>query len=1020
MSEKLPTILDNRGENTVLEAFRRLLPHSKQWDVATGYFEVGALLALDGSWQALDGMRVLLGDELTDRTRRTLLSRAQIVDRLRQDSEESIEAAKEGDDALTGLPAVRHALATGQIQARVYAKAKFHAKGYLMDGAASSPVDFAVVGSSNFTAPGLTQNIELNLLTTEQNQINALRVWYEQVWKDGEDVSAEVLKVVERHLREYRPFEVYAKALYEYFVGRDKSQTDWERNESVLYPLLSKYQKDGYHRALQIADRWNGALVCDGVGLGKTFVGMMLLENALYRKKKALVIVPKSARKSVWERNLDLYLKPKYRRAYRDQIVIHNHTDFGRDGTIPQEDMEYYRDFFDVVLVDEAHHFRHPYRTRAQKLAALCQGKQVFLLTATPINNSLVDLYNLVNLFAQNNLRHFSELGIQNLRLHFTKAEKALRDEAETAENQATVGGAGNGTAPASSAAADGLQVQAADFLRTDALLKEVLIQRSRKFVMESEALDANRPVFPQRQPPVVVTYSLNQVYAGLYEDIKLAFQKDQPLLSLAIYGTEQFKQREQDRDQYTLEYQGNVIGLIRTLLLKRLESSYKAFEASLEDLLRKMGLFVQANAPAMWATWQKQHLNLWTTTVLHWTQRTHGMEAGTEDEEENDAPDLPPPLDPAKYDVQSILTLTLGDMTQLVTILTKVYQKLSPDTDDKLTQLVARLKSPELAGRKLCIFTEFRDTARYLYRELCQRFPECSNIEELDSGRAVGEARERVIKRFAPYYNCAPDELPTYVGNQIDILITTDVLSEGLNLQDANILMNYDVHWNPVRLMQRVGRVDRRLDLSKPVHHDKVYIYNFLPPNELEELLNLLKRVSGKILRINRTLGIEAPILTPNDPNAAMKLFNEQYEQQESVAEALELELQRIEKDHPAIYQSLPDLPRRLFSGKRADDGTPRGLYCAYRYPAPSEDATGELRWYFRNAVTGAISEGVEAIAGLIRCEHDTPRETAASADDLKAARGDIERQKVNRHLRDMQALAGTKATLVCYMEVC
>ena len=1007
MAAKLPTILDNRGDNTVLAAFRRLLPQTRQWDVATGYFEVGSLLDLDGQWQALEGMRVLLGDEMTDRTRRTLLSRAEMVASLREQSEDSIEEAKEKDDALTGLAAVRQALSSGHIQTRVYTEAKFHAKGYLMEGADTSLVDYAVVGSSNFTHPGLTQNIELNLLTTEQNQIAALRAWFDQVWADGEDVSAEVLQVIERHLKTYGPFSIYAKALFEYFRGREKSATGWEEHESVIYPLLSQYQKDGYHRALQIADNWGGALVCDGVGLGKTFIGLMLLENALRNKQRVLLIVPKSARQSVWQRNLDRFFKndKRYRVALEENLKIHNHTDFGRDGTVSEDRMEYYRDYFHTVIVDEAHHFRHSHRTRAKKLMELCQNKKVYLMTATPINNSLVDLYNLINFFAQNDARHFSAIGIQNLRLHFTKAEKALKDEAE--------GEIGTGGEDAT----EGLMVPAADFLRTDTLLKEVLIQRSRRYVKESEALSPNPPQFPTRQLPIVVQYSLNKVYAGLYEDIKLAFQKDDPMLTLAIYSTEAFKKKEGDKDKATLEFQNNVLGLIRTLLLKRLESSYKAFEASLEDLLRKMGKFVEANNPAMWETFQTQHTNLYTTALLHWRERDQD---NGDDEEENDAPDdLPAKLDPEKYDVARILTLTLGDMTQLVTILSKVYQKLSPKTDDKLTQLVTRLKSPEMVGQKLVIFTEFKDTARYLHRELAKHM-DGVNLEELDSGRFPGEQRERIIKRFAPYYNCADSELPQYLANPIDILVTTDVLSEGLNLQDACLLMNYDVHWNPVRLMQRVGRVDRRLDMTKPVHHDKVYIYNFLPPQELEELLKLLKRVSGKILRINRTLGIEAPILTPNDPDAAMKLFNEQYEQKESVVEALELELQRIAQEEPTVFASLPTMPRRLFSGKRAEGESAQGLFAAYRFPPPTEDSMGELRWYFRPKDGGPILEGADAVAGLIRCDYETPRAVEAKSDEIKTARKEIETLKVARHLRDMQAGQGAKAVLVCWMEVC
>ncbi|MFQ5793831.1 MAG: C-terminal helicase domain-containing protein [Candidatus Bipolaricaulia bacterium] len=128
---------------------------------------------------------------------------------------------------------------------------------------------------------------------------------------------------------------------------------------------------------------------------------------------------------------------------------------------------------------------------------------------------------------------------------------------------------------------------------------------------------------------------------------------------------------------------------------------------------------------------------------------------------------------------------------------------------------------------------------------------------------QVISLIRTHVIKRFAPYYNCESDEeLETYLDDPILILVSTDVLSEGLNLQDANLIVNYDLHWNPVRLMQRIGRVDRRINPDLPIHHDKVYVYNFLPPDELNDLLHLLERLTGKIMIINKTLGIEAPLL--------------------------------------------------------------------------------------------------------------------------------------------------------------
>ena len=164
MAEKLPVIIDNRGENSVLNALKRLLPNLQKIDITTGVFEIGSFLLLEGIWQDLERIRILMGDETTKRTKR------EIMQALLQISNYSIEREKERDDALTGLEAVREAIAAKQIVLQIYSKAKFHAKSYLMESKEASPVDFAIVGSSNFTKPGLTENVELNLFSTDQLQ----------------------------------------------------------------------------------------------------------------------------------------------------------------------------------------------------------------------------------------------------------------------------------------------------------------------------------------------------------------------------------------------------------------------------------------------------------------------------------------------------------------------------------------------------------------------------------------------------------------------------------------------------------------------------------------------------------------------------------------------------------------------------------------------------------------------------------------------------------------------------------
>ena len=512
MAEKLPVIIDNRGDNTVLRALQRLLPSLQKMDVATGVFEVGSLLLLEGLWQDLDRIRVLMGDETTKTTKKV------IVEALLKTSNDSIEREKERDDALTGLPAVRDAIAKKNILLRTYSKAKFHAKSYLMESKEASPVDFAIVGSSNFTRPGLTENLELNLFSTDQAHIESLRKWYDELWKEGEDVSPELLNVIDPHLKEYAPFTVYAKVLYEFFAGREKPQDDWELSESAIYRRLSQYQKDGYHRALQIAEQWRGALICDGVGLGKTFIGLMLLEKCIHDKKRVLMIVPKSAEQSVWMSNVDRYLKPKYDIFFEEQFKIKRHTDFGREGRISESELDYYRKRSDVIIIDEAHHFRNPNRNRGELLMDLAKDKQLFMLTATPINNSLDDLYHLINYVAQGQKDYFSRIGIQNLRGHFLENEKRMEKESPAGEIAEVA--------------------EKKDFLRTDELLKNILIQRSRSYVKKSEGITENAPLFPVRQKPRVINYSLKSVYETLYGEIREAFDKDKPFLSLAIYNT--------------------------------------------------------------------------------------------------------------------------------------------------------------------------------------------------------------------------------------------------------------------------------------------------------------------------------------------------------------------------------------------------------------------------------------------------------------------------------------------------
>ena len=1013
---QIPTLIDNIEGNTLQKVLESLLVKSIRLDIATGTFEIGAFLSLGKTWQHLDGIRLLMGDETTKRTKDHLIGA------LQETIDANIESEKEQDDTLQGLDAVRDAISHGQIVVRVYDKAKFHAKLNLMRAQNSSLVDFATIGSSNFTRPGLTQNVELNSFITDATHIEKLSTWYDARWEEASEVKAELLRVIERHLKEYPPFTVYAKSLHTYFSGREKPADEWEENESVIYQTLSQYQKDGYHAALQIADTWNGALICDGVGSGKTYIGLMLLERYLRDNKRVLLITPKSIAESVWNSQVNRQLRSKYGRLLREHYDIKLHTDLGRQDGISDEDLEYFREHTDVIIIDEAHHFRNPGSNRGRLLMELAENKKLYLLTATPINNSLDDIYHLINYFAQNNRRHFASIGTHDFRRHFRDIERQFEDETTEIADQ----------------------VEEDDFLRQDPLLKQVLIQRSRKYIKDAEQKSGTNILFPARVIEPTVDYSLRRVYRTLYDELQAAFDRHAPFLNLAIYNTVKYHKNPEKRIE---QREKQVIGLIRTLVLKRLESSWRSFEATIENLLLKMADWLKKHAPERFEMWEGTNRRWWRVVQEHILERLqedgilsqHAPEnlqramAVNTSEEEDDPASIEPEADfvPNDHDVDKLFDDVVDDMNFLTGLLSRIYRLFyadelanEPDTaqDDKLQQLLNLLKKHP--NEKILIFTEFCDTARYLYTQL--HHAGFRHIEQIDSRRKI--SREEIIERFSPCYN---GKSPKSVV-PVQTLITTDVLAEGLNLQDASVIINYDLHWNPVRLMQRIGRLDRRLDPAIEAQLNRtnptVHVWNFLPPAELDDILKLRKRVDGKILRISRTLGIEGKFVSPDDDNETLRLFNERYEGRESVEELMNLERQRISELHPELWRQLPDLPMRLFSGKGIDepppflnrDGEPipldrvgsPGVFCCYEMP------NGEIKWYFYDADVDEVIENVEDIWPEIRCDENTTRWTENGPGGLVDARKKIERH-IRQYLMRIQAPMGAKPKLIAWMEV-
>lgn len=1096
MSERAPSrgggtdgselfIVDNSVSGwTGLEYLRQWCEISHRFDIATGFFEIGSLLELDGHWQQLDKIRILMGDEVSIRTKQAFTEA--LSERLgRLDG--SLEAEKGQNPFLAGVEGIVEALKSGQIECRVFRKSKFHAKAYITHSKLEVVGARALVGSSNFTRPGLTQNTELNIQVQVGAEVAQLQDWFNQHWDLGEPVTDEVLQTITRHTAELAPFVVYAKALHEYFRGQELAASEWDRNESKVFDKLDQYQREAYWTLMKIARRYGGAFLCDGVGLGKTFVGLMLIERlVLHENKRVVLFAPKAAVEGVWQPHIDGWLDHiggVGGSADFSNLSVFSHTDLSRAGVYPAR-FERMAALADAAVIDEAHHFRNrgrlghyegpggvDTRSRYWRMFDLIHSapdpetgvrsapprpKQVFMLTATPINNRITDLRHMIELFTGGDDGYFARtLGVNNLTTHFRNMEREL---------EGRLSGSDPDHPPLFDMASEGIGEAGAG-----PVARELVVQRSRSYARRSQkALGASEAMFPQRQPPRVAGYSIRKSYGDVLDMFEEAFKRDNPLFTLAIYYPLYFYIGDRtDIDPLEENRQRQVVGLIRSMFLKRFESSVYAFTKSLDLLMRKLLAFADKNVAT---ARERQQLGEWkrvNADIIGFRpeqQLGFGLDTDTGDDEESD--DVVPPelaeaadlLDRRDYDVSAILAEIRRDLDRIAGFLSRTKQ-FQPSDDDKLHRLIDLLASGEVrgqrqpawketpqgrflddqpSGRKVLVFTEFADTARYVAKHL--REAGIAGVEQLDGGSS--RSRADVIRRFAPYYNgTSPSELQP--GSEITVLVSTDVLSEGLNLQDATLLVNYDIHWNPVRLMQRIGRVDRRMnpeiedqiaadDPAEAAERGVVRFWNFLPPDDLDRILQLYGRVSGKTLLISRTLGIEGrKLLTPDDDFEALKEFNAGYEGEITPVEQLHLEYQELLREHSDLADRLNALPGSAFSGRERTDEGVRGVFLCVTLPAlDTELANGEFtleagptRWYLWNADTDQIAEAgddIGEVAACIRSTPQTPRRNRFELDELVAVRKRVMDHIANTYERAAQVPAGApRPRLDCWMEL-
>lgn len=1020
-------IVDNTSEEwKALNYVREWCDISDAIDIATGHFEIGAFLALDGAWQKVNKIRLLIGGETSRTTADTIAAAL----------DASIKVERQtGDAFLTGVEAIVDGIRSGKIEIRVYKAKKFHAKAYITHSKLKVVGSAALVGSSNFTRPGLTQNVELNV-RFQGPEVDELQAWYEEHWDKAAPVEPELLAVLDHNIREFTPFEVYAKALHALTANVDPADKSWEESESVIYPKLAPYQQEAFHALIEMSKQWGGGFLTDGVGLGKTYVGLMLTEYYAVRKRKnVLIMATKTGQDAVWNPEVKDKLPDLYGGQFSN-VIVKAHTDLTTAAGV--EAIEHLAKRADIIIIDEAHNFRNhgkspteenPWGSRWWRMHEICKGKTVFLLTATPINNNFFDLVHQAELFTGVNAdSHFASIGVSSLRKYIVELEKPFKN------------------ATPDHAAIDAL-------MDHDKLLQSIIHQSSRRYAIDSAKLAGGADViFPDTQTPKVVPYEFGMLYAPLFEEIKTAFSRSTPLFVLPMYYPLAFS-TDAEVDTVLENRQRQIVALIRTIFLKRFESSLAAFAGSCLDLSAKILHWLDVNVKGDSSGETK--LGAWrakndvTLKAIHDAYRATLDEVWHEvDLTEEELEELDYNLVGGTYRLNEMLDAAFADLEQLTRFIELILN--GAGFDDKYDQLRALLIGPsktqketldkkvytaEFREQKVIVFTEFADTARYLEERL--RADGLADVDRIDGSR--GNDRYAMIKRFAPFYNNVDAEDRKHL-QPIRVLVSTDVLSEGVNLQDGTLLVNYDIHWNPVRLMQRIGRVDRRMNpeieanlvkddpkAAKPRGH--IQIRNFLPPTEIETLLRLYNRVQGKTLMISKTLGIPGGKLIDEsdlfDDVKVFQAFKDAYVGDIAPIEQLRLKWLELTKSDPALDETVSRLPDGISVAK---SGNLTGIFVCRRLPVlskPTGDGEpvwsvtpGRIEWTLKGP--SEVEYGLLKIDAAIKAEPSTAAVAFSTRSKVQTELRSFESNETKRYRRDVQLpLDAPPPELLCWMEI-
>jgi len=884
----LSGIRDNYQRGTVGDFLKAKIREGSTLSIVSAYFTIYAFEALKEKLTNIESLKFLFGEP-------------RFIKSLDPDKSDK-KSFRIEDDTLELANRLRQKCIAAECAHWIRTKAEIrsikqsnllHGKMYHI---AHNEVEDAIMGSSNFTVRGLGlgtsgNNIELNLEVDSNRDRQDLKVWFEALWNDldlVEDVKQEVLLYLEQLYQNHTPEFIYYKTLFHLFEQYldDQARADLLSVKSQIvdtdiWNMLFEFQKDGVKGAINKILRHNGCIIADSVGLGKTFEALAIMKYFELLNYKVLVLCPKKLREN-WtvyqaQNNSELNLFINDRFSY----TVLCHTDLSRDGGLSGDINLATINWgnYDLVVIDESHNFRNNIRGKRDEDGNIIRKSRyerlmediiksgvktrVLLISATPVNNDLKDLRNQLYFLTEEHEDAFKEsLGIASLRDTLATAQRTFTEWTKQNKTHQT---------------SELLSKLSSAFFK---LLDELTIARSRKHINKYYADSiAELGGFPDRLKPISIVAEIDSKrrfmsYDRLNDEIsRYRLSLFNPSMYVLSQYQAQYEQaivknfRQSDRENY-------LVGMMKVNFLKRLESSVHSFAITMGRTIEKIEALQQRIERFQQIRAENPELDF----------DDLGVEA-FEDEELRDAMQVGEKFiyNLAHLDLVKWLQDLKKDLDGL-NILRVSAIDVTPDRDAKLAQLKDlvsyKVNNPTKdkngnPNKKVLVFTAFADTAVYLYNELHNWAAEQLAINSaLVTGGTVENKTtfgkndfNHILTNFSPISRRRAKMSSMPQEGQIDLLIATDCISEGQNLQDCDYLINYDIHWNPVRIIQRFGRIDRIGSINPHVQ-----LVNFWPTDNLNKYINLKNRVEARMALVDIAATLEENLLKPEDIEALIK----------------------------------------------------------------------------------------------------------------------------------------------------